>query len=134
MHTIRLRGPWLVVREGQSTTVEFPAIWQTLQDQFGPGSIQLVRRFGLPTGIEPKDQLTLVIDARHFLKAATLNGQALGDFATHGARFDVTSQLKLRNELALSAQLPADAAPEALGATIAEVRLEITQAEEATSR
>jgi hypothetical protein len=127
MHTIRLRGPWLVVREGKSITVEFPATWQTIQDQLGPGPVQLVRRFGLPTGIEPGDVLTLVIDWQHFLRAAALNGQALGDFVTEVARFDVTSRLATRNELTLSVQLPASVSPEVLGVTIAEVRLEIGQ-------
>lgn len=113
---------------------EFPATWQSLQDQFGPGSIQLVRRFGLPTGIEPGDTLKLVIDAQHFVQVAALNGQTLGDVAAQGTGFDVTKQLAARNELALSVQLPADATAESLRATIAEVRLEIRQADEATSR
>ena len=133
MHTIRLRGPWLVVREGESVTVEFPATWQTVQDQLGPGPVQLVRRFGLPTGIEPGDVLTLVVNAPHFVQSVALNSQTLGNVVAQDARFDVTSQLTTRNELTLSAQLPADASPETLAATSAEVRLEIAQAGGATS-
>jgi hypothetical protein len=135
MHTIRLRGPWSVARNGQSATIEFPAAWQAIYDQFGPGAIPLTRRFGQPTGVEVGDSLTLVVEAAAFVESVELNGATLGDVKLgEVTRFDVTGRLWPRNELGLFARLPEAACGDKLLTTIADVRLEICQAGPTASR
>lgn len=129
MHSIRLRGPWIVARNNQSITIDFPASWHAVYERLGPGEVQLSRRFGQPTGVETGDSLVLVVESTAFVHSAELNGDRLGEVRLGEVnRFDVNSQLAPRNEFKLTAQLPEAAASEQLLATIAEVRLEICQA------
>jgi len=104
-----------------------PAAGQVLADLIPasaplPCPVRLLRRFGLPTGIEPSDRLEIVIEGAGVLLDVTLNGQPLGKVSTSGpGRFDVTRLLAPRNELAL-ALLP----PLSPSSSVGDVRLEIS--------
>src|SRR5688500_3107491 len=84
MHAIRLRGPWECYLPGSvdPRSVTMPARWDELPAlALGAGplpcSVLLVRRFGLPTGIGPQDQLRIVIECDELEFQVSLNGQPL---------------------------------------------------------
>lgn len=132
MHSIRLRGPWelSLPGKGEPRRVEMPATWQTLLAAAGdsPSPARLLRRFGKPTGIEPTDQLHLVIDSSAAACQIELNGQLLGsiDPSEQSRSFEVTTLLTSRNELAILLELPQpepEASPDST--PLGDVRLEI---------
>lgn len=134
MHSIRLRGPWECFLPGETEPrrIEMPATWQALADLAGsdlshPGPIRLLRRFGMPTGIDPGDRLEIVIDSAGVPLEASLNGQLLGSLSPsqQPRRLNVMGLLASRNELAISFS-PTDAGASPLSFPIGEVRLEIT--------
>ena len=157
-HVIRLRGPWqcaplartVLLANGQTANeqgslpaggrIELPADWGALLGNDFRGRIRFNRRFGLPTGIEPEQRIDLVIECVDAFGHASLNGESLGPLGSNAARFDVTRQLKPRNELEVIVELPrlsAESAPlprpgrEHLpGGLIGEVRLEILDSDE----
>ncbi len=116
-HVIRLRGPWdyeplarvSVAADGArretadnlpaAGRVHLPADWGlTLGSEFR-GRVRYLRRFGLPTNLEPSDCVSLVIDGVDYFGAAMLNGTRLGELLgyTAAARFDVRALLAPRN-------------------------------------
>jgi hypothetical protein len=152
-HVIRLRGPWqcvplahtVLLADGKTVEepdhlpaggrIELPSDWSALLGSDFCGRVRFTRRFGLPTGLEPEQRIDLVIEGVDPFGHASLNGQTLGPLGIEPARFDVTRQLKSRNELEVVVELPrltSESAPlsrpgrEHLpGGLIGEVRLEI---------
>lgn len=157
-HVIRLRGPWdyevlartLVTADGTRRAlrenlpapgrVHLPADWgATLGSDFR-GLVRYTRRFGLPTNLQPNDQVSLVVEGVDHFGSAQLNNTPLGELLGFSCPtvFEVRLLLAPRNVLVLEVELPAyesAAAPqrpgrEALpGGPIGEVRLEIRAAE-----
>ena len=154
-HLIRLRGPWeyepvarvVIAADGarqESTAdlppagrVQLPADWgPTLGHDFR-GRVRYLRRFGLPTNLEPGEQVWLVVEGVDYFGAATLNGTRLGELLGYVApvEFEIGPLLAARNLLALDVELPAYAAgvsgpprpgrQSLPGGPIGEVRLEI---------
>jgi beta-galactosidase/beta-glucuronidase len=154
-HVIRLRGPWdyeplqrlELAADGAVQTADeplpapgritIPADWgQTLGTDFR-GRVRFVRRFGQPTNLGASERVWLVCEGVDLRGEASLNGRPLGELQGWRtvARFDVTTQLELRNELAIVVELPplGDRTEHALrcdragraGGLIGEVRLEI---------
>jgi hypothetical protein len=124
MHSIRLRGPWECCLPGsaESRTVTMPARWDELTAlalNAGPlpCSVSLLRRFGLPTGIEPGDQLWIVIECDELEFQVSLNGQPLVSDASALPRLSYrVPALAPRNELKIRLEIPkleAIAAPDA---------------------
>jgi hypothetical protein len=157
-HVIRLRGPWeyeavararitldgirIASRENLPPPgrANLPADWgATLGPDFR-GLVRYTRRFGLPTNLEPNDQVSLVVDGVDFFGSAQLNGAALGELQgfNQPTTFAVRQLLKPRNLLIVDVELPAYESPGAApartgreglpGGLIGEVRLEIRSA------
>ena len=133
MHSIRLRGPWEFYLPGSAEPrrMEMPATWQTLLafagDSSLPSPARLLRRFGLPTGIEPTDRLHLVIESASVACQVELNGQPLGSITPeqHSNSFDVTALLCPRNELLILLQIPPGDSMAKSACPLLDVRLEI---------
>jgi hypothetical protein len=156
IHSFRLRGRWqyqamartVLLADGSTDItyqaplppgghVEIPADWgATLGSDF-QGQVMYQRHFGCPTGLEPADRVILVIDRVDAFGTVALNGLPIGIVPAGGrpGRFDVTADLKPRNQLAILVELPqvtADSQPldragrDGLpGGLVGEVRLQI---------
>ena len=131
MHIIRLRGPWQITPLNgvapKSLETEVPGDWTSALGSDYRGTAAYVRKFGLPTNLT-NERVSLVVEQVTVLASLALNGQPLGNqSAADGQRkYDVTSLLKLRNELQIIVASEAGGPAGGLG----EVRLEI---EEGTS-
>jgi len=157
-HVIRLRGPWeyeplarsIVAADGilRETTddlpphgrVHLPTDWgSTLGGDFR-GRVRYLRRFGIPTNLEPHDQVWLVIEGVDYFGAVSLNVQPIGEVVGYQSarEFDIRHLLADRNLLTLEIALPRFDAGGATGAQadrpgradlpggpIGEIRLEI---------
>lgn len=100
-----------------------PARAADLVSAGGSGSIRLRRRFGSPTCLDPHERVFLVIEDCSGLADVTLNGEVLGEIPPGPAwEFDITDQLKERNELVLHIDLPARQSDDLI---FRQVRLEI---------
>src|SRR5207248_10704156 len=85
-----------------------PADWgQTLGVDFR-GRVRYTRHFNCPTGLEPRDRVWLVLEGVDARGEVVLNSARLGPVSgfLSPARFDVTSILQPRNELAVDVELP----------------------------
>ena len=154
-HVIRLRGPWeyeplerlVLAADGTIATADeplpapgraiMPADWgRTLGTDFR-GRVRYLRNFGRPTNLAVGERVWLVCDGVDLRGEASLNGRPLGELHGYRAatRFDVTTELDARNELAIVVELPPldDRTEQVLrydrvglaGGIIGEVRLEI---------
>jgi hypothetical protein len=154
-HVIRLRGPWdfeplarvSIAADGgrqenannlpPAGRVHLPADWGLSLGADFRGRVRYLRRFGLPTNLEPDDCVSLVIEGVDYFGTVLLNGVRLGELSGYAvaAPFDVRELLAPRNLLLLDVELPSYAAgakaPERPGreslpgGPIGEVRLEI---------
>jgi hypothetical protein len=114
-HVIRLRGPWDVE-------------WPDPSEKDSRGKLRFRRRFNSPTGLEPHDEIDLVIDPKNSFGQVWLNEVLLGEwFAGRTARFGIRERVELRNALRVEIKLPPDFASSSptLGDFVSEVRLEI---------
>ena len=101
MHTIRLRGPWQLLVEGQApVAMQLPNDdWVSVADR--RRSVRLVRFFNCPTGLESQE-VYLAIRFAPGRGQVTLNQQQLGPVDDkEPARFAVTQLLAARNELTI---------------------------------
>jgi beta-galactosidase/beta-glucuronidase len=125
-HAIRLRGPWeyeplartFVAADGTrregtdelppSGRVHLPADWGVKLGADFRGRVRYVRRFGLPTNLEPHEQVWLVIDGVDYFGMVSLNGKPLGEMVGYqeAREFDVGDLLADRNLLTLEVELP----------------------------
>jgi hypothetical protein len=118
-HCIRLREPW--------------------EREVVPGSnpdraarVSFRRRFGQPTGLEPQDQIDLVLEQVAVDGQVWLNDERLGSIGAGPlARFPLRGRLRPRNHLLMEFDVPAgQVASTAFDGLIGEVRLEIRTAQE----
>ncbi len=137
-HVIRLRGPWEceIVAE-----LADPPARELLNEKIELGSdfrrlVRFRRRFGLPTGLEPDDQIDLVIERVDASGHVRLNQALLGEIVAgeKAARFSLRGRLQPRNLLLIEfvspggseePGLPLAGREETLGGLAGEVRLEI---------
>lgn len=126
-HVIRLHGPWEYTAlartrwltdgtsEVESTgplpapgRVRLPADWGPILGASFRGRVRYVRRFGCPTGLEPADQVTLVVSGVDAFGAVVLNSEPLGEVppGTSSSRWDITPLLQQRNRLVVEIELP----------------------------
>ena len=121
MHTIRLRGPWrylflsLILPDGSlvDEADQLPPAGKlsipgnTPWDPDYRGRVQLARRFHLPTGLVPDQQVTLVVEWPGCEAEISLNGKLLGKLpSVNGlSRFSVGSLLQPRNEVLVAAEI-----------------------------
>jgi hypothetical protein len=140
MHTIRLRGPWQIepvsefVRASKGELLEgpsdlppagetnVPGDWGAALGNTFRGRARFIRRFGLPTNLEPQERVFLVMGPLLEQGSVELNGVALGrqSLIDGQQRYDVTSLLKPRNELVICVESREDT-----GGIRGEVKLEI---------
>jgi len=100
-HTIRLRGAWeyrvLEAEEGSAGYHRIDLHDLTRLHSL-VGTLELVRHFNKPTGLQDGDRVELVIGPSATVKAIDLNGRSLA--RTSGElRFDITTQLQPHNIL-----------------------------------
>jgi hypothetical protein len=111
-HVIRLREPW--------------------DREMGSGFLRLRRRFGLPTGLQPADEVDLVIGEVKAESRVSLNDVLLGELPPgHTTRFGIREKLLQRNVLQIDVVLQSgqnsDSNPElSIADCVGDVRLEIT--------
>ena len=128
MHIIRLRGPWELSRAGAAeagVAHNLPATCAELQHAGLAGAIQAVRRFGLPTGLEAADVVSICLEGGPSeYTSVQFNGESLAPVRLDGGKpvIDITQRLQPRNELALTFSL-ADLPPETL---VGQVQLTIS--------
>lgn len=140
MHTIRLRGPWQIepvavfARDGQGLLVEesahlsqagesnVPGNWGPVLGNAFRGKARFVRRFGLPTNLERRERVYLVVGQLVEHGFIELNGTALGRQIHQDGpqRYEVTPLLKPRNELVITVESCNE-----LGGILGETKLEI---------
>ena len=158
-HSIRLHGPWeptafiaqepgLIADLSQSVAststntlatrgsdcrackLQIPQGWPEWWTNTGFAAVRLERRFGLPTGLDPDQEVWLVIEASQLAIAVGLNQVELGDLTIAQNRFECSVRTLLQPRNRLSLKIPA-AFPEssirnrAASGQIQEVRLEI---------
>jgi len=128
IHRIQLKGPWgyrplehdLVSKNpeinadsGRPTspqvdlplpsTVKFPIVWADfLGDYFG--TVEIRRPFNRPTNLSANERVDLIFEDSRGISEILLNGISLGNFpaipeVTESVRFDVTTKLRLHNEI-----------------------------------
>ncbi|MBB76990.1 MAG: hypothetical protein CMJ75_20990 [Planctomycetaceae bacterium] len=154
-HTIRLRGPWklqalartVLLADGTtehgpgilppSCTVQVPADWSASLGADFCGQALYSRRFGCPTGLQPGDQVSLVVEKVDALAQVAINNSSLGTMRiTDGTRsWPIKHLLQPRNLLELiieqpsltktSAPLPRPGREAKAGGLIGEVKLVI---------
>ena len=80
--------------------VKLPATWDAVPSNYH-GALRLARRFGCPSGLEPRNRVFLVIDACHPLSGVSLRGVPLGPSpaAPGVVRYDITALLHQNNQL-----------------------------------
>ena len=81
VHTIRLRAPWKLEREGDRH------VWR--------------RVFGRPTNLSEQETVRLVLRSKSAHAIAILNGEVLGNAP---AVYEVTDALEVRNKISLSVE------------------------------
>src|SRR4051794_40863660 len=124
MHTIRLRGPWLVEPSVRfalplssreihplvppPTQQKMPGDWSESVNADFFGIVRYVRSFGRPTGLEPHDSVWLVVEPPRSSGSVQLNGQFLGTvrIGEPPGRFEIISLLEERNQLVIHVSHP----------------------------
>lgn len=99
LHRIRLRGPWDVRPRGAAHGKA--AIPATLRDcglANCVGPVSFHRAFGKPTNLAENERVLLIFEDIIGAAKVQLNGARLGEVVT-AAQFDVTQELRERNEL-----------------------------------
>lgn len=141
-HTIRLHGPWAAkVLDSQdrcdAAAVEIrhsvPSDWKDWLGVSFRGRVEYRRRFGLPTQLEPDQDVWLVFEAVDFEASFALNEIELGTMRL-GAdpfRVEISSQLQQSNHLKVVIDLPLEVdrgeRNSVAGGLIGSVRLEIAE-------
>ncbi len=156
-HSIRLHGPWessslnpapgLLVDKvptslvnfdpraaGESTPrpakVQIPEQWPVWWASTSFEAVRLVRRFGLPTGLESGQEIWLIVEASQLVISINLNQTSLGELAATETHFEfsIRPHLLSRNCLRLDIQSAHQESGNQLLARcglIQEIRLEI---------
>ena len=106
-HVIRLRGRWSLTAQHLGE-VRAPVDLASLFAESPQRDLQLRRRFGCPSNLDPNERVELVIDPLDAAGDVSLNAQPLGPLAPApvATRFDVTLLLQPRNELLLDLRPP----------------------------
>lgn len=95
-YPIRLHGPWEVIAAAQlPRRVTMPALVPA------NGTVQLVRRFGLPKRIDVFERVWLCAENVRGACRWLLNGAALGEIENCPVEFEVTARLRERNEVVI---------------------------------
>jgi hypothetical protein len=90
-----------------------PGDWSGLLGAHFRGTVRLIRRFNRPTGLTEKERVWLVIEDVHPSASVTLNAVLLGQIppavvSAGPHRFEITSNLRPRNELTIEIATTAD--------------------------
>lgn len=128
-HRIRLRGPWecqALSRAGGGAVpgpmrMTLPCRWDEGGLPDFAGLVRFTRRFGLPTNLDPTEQVWLVFEGVDASARVTLNANLLGVHAgAEPFEFEITRLLQPRNELQVEVE-----SPSSRGGLWGEVALEI---------
>ncbi|MGY8768119.1 MAG: glycosyl hydrolase 2 galactose-binding domain-containing protein [Pirellulales bacterium] len=100
-HCIRLHGPWqsTPASSSEETRVKLPGDWSAVCSGEVPRT--LTRFFNSPTGLDPNEKVELVFENVPVEGTVAFNEQPIGQLTGQktSVRIDVTSHLKLRNEI-----------------------------------
>jgi len=122
-HRIRLRGPWQCEPLGGPAprTMTLPCRWAEGGLEGFAGTVRFVRRFGYPGRIDDFEHVWLTCAGITGRASVSLNGQLLGrpDDPSSGFEYEITPQLRERNELSIEVEAGAD------GGVWGEVALEV---------
>jgi hypothetical protein len=135
IHSIKLKGPWSMLRRpGDETvtdgsamdTVHLPAEWQTI---FGPvaGTAVFERRFNRPTGLSARHRVRIVLRDVTGLQQVALNEVPLSvENDAAGLQFvEITRQMEPHNRLTIELQFDPARDPAKQGGLWQPVILEI---------
>ncbi len=141
-HTIRLHGPWtarvLSCQNGGDPAASesrhhIPSDWDDWLGVSFRGRVEYRRRFGLPTQLEPDQDIWLVFEAVDFEASFALNEIELGTMrlGDDPFRVEISSQLQQSNHLKVVIDLPLEVdrgeRNSVAGGLIGSVRLEIAE-------
>ena len=126
MHTIRLRGPWVV--EGLARYVprngggyeqhpgsglppgraRMPADWRETLGRDFLGVVRYTRNFNRPTNLDPHERVWLVVEPPRSRGLVRVNGRELGfvRYGTPAERFDITAMLEDHNAVVIDVEHP----------------------------
>ena len=140
MHRIHLKGPWEFQPLSQRSaavgvpllvggTIKFPAAWRDFLGDFA-GCVRFTRHFNLPTNLEPRDRVDLVLDGLGGTAEIRLNQVPVGmvQRPDQTGRFDITPLLRPHNILEISLEWNGTATGS--GGLWAPVALEIFEGEQ----
>ena len=145
IHSIRLHGPWdaKVVAVygshgtvGQERRVKIPSDWGDWLGADFCGQVEYRRSFNRPTGLEPDQQVWLVVEQVDFHGDVFLNDHSIGSLTCGQSpdspfRIEIGKSLELSNVLRIDIQVAADSdrAHRAglAGGLVGSVRIEIEQ-------
>jgi hypothetical protein len=128
-HLIRLRGPWQIVCvDGDAQEAKLPCDLDQFLRSNGTTQLRLIRRFGLPTNLEPDERIELVIETARLSARVHLNDEDIGEIDSQSSttRLDVTDRLQSRNELVIDVLTPTNPDTPNPRVQVESVRLEIT--------
>ena len=145
IHSIRLHGPWdakVVAVYGSHGTVgqerraKIPSDWGDWLGADFCGQVEYRRSFNRPTGLEPDQQVWLVVEQVDFHGDVFLNAHSIGSLTCGQSpdspfRIEIGKSLELSNVLRIDIQVAADSdrAHRAglAGGLVGSVRIEIEQ-------
>ena len=108
-HRIQLHGPWQLVAS-PATRVQVPLAFAELESQVPPASftdkLELVRKFGCPTGLSPRSVVTLHWDSAGREASLSFNDSQRHHVTPGSAwQLDITELLKSRNTIQVTLNL-----------------------------
>ena len=148
IHTIRLHGPWVAkvlasfndesdTVDSQERRVKIPSDWGDWLGSEFLGRVEYRRNFNRPTGLEPGQNIWLVIEQIDSHGDVYLNDQLLGSLTIQGDsagkpfRIEVAQRLQLSNVLKVEIEVNANSdrgkRTGQAGGLIGSVRIEIQQ-------
>ena len=115
-HTIRLRGPWSLRHESLATPMRFK-VPGSLPDLEAADSVEIIRNFNRPTGIDDRTSVCLCCRLHAEIIALSVNGTEIDLQVTEDSpsfaeiEGDVTKVLQNANEIVLTCKRRSESQP-----------------------
>ncbi|MCA9049371.1 MAG: hypothetical protein KDA89_11620 [Planctomycetaceae bacterium] len=138
-HTIRLAGPWELVRLPDNSVSRIQLPWAAVSSATGPRTAMLRRRFNQPTGLTENTSLKILVSASVPLSEIRVNDECVPSsgisdtqrspktemFSVIVNSFDITHCIRPYNVLEISTDLPG--IPDGSGVSVESVVLQICE-------